>query len=50
MSVIDEAKAKIKDRGLKLVMPEGEDARIRAAAERFRRAAHSLTRFSDSDR
>ena len=37
MSVIDEAKAKIKDRGLKLVMPEGEDERIRAAAERFRR-------------
>ena len=37
MSVIDEAKAKIKGRGLKLVMPEGEDERIRAAAERFRR-------------
>lgn len=37
MSVIDEAKAKIKDRGLKLVMPEGDDERIRAAAERFRR-------------
>ncbi len=36
MTVIDEAKAKIKGRGLKLVMPEGEDARIRAAAERFR--------------
>ena len=36
MSVIDEAKAKIKDRGLKLVMPEGEDERIRAAAARFR--------------
>ena len=36
MSVIDEAKAKIKGRGLKLVMPEGEDERIRAAAERFR--------------
>ena len=36
MSVIDEAKAKIKDRGLKLVMPEGEDERIRAAAQRFR--------------
>ena len=36
MNVIDEAKAKIKDRGLKLVMPEGEDARILAAAERFR--------------
>ena len=36
MSVIDEAKAKIKGRRLKLVMPEGEDERIRAAAERFR--------------
>jgi len=36
MSVIDEAKAKIKGRGLKLVMPEGDDERIRAAAERFR--------------
>ncbi|PZF77654.1 phosphate acetyltransferase [Aestuariivirga litoralis] len=36
MSVIDEAKAKIKGRGLKLVMPEGEDARIQAAARRFR--------------
>lgn len=36
MSVIDEAKAKIKGRGLKLVMPEGEDERIRAAAQRFR--------------
>lgn len=36
MSVIDEAKAKIKGRGLKLVMPEGEDPRILAAAERFR--------------
>jgi phosphate acetyltransferase len=36
MSVIDEAKAKIKDRGLKLVMPEGEDERITAAAARFR--------------
>ena len=35
MSVIDEAKAKIKGRRLKLVMPEGEDERIRAAAERF---------------
>ena len=30
MSVIDEAKAKIKGRSLKLVMPEGEDERIRA--------------------
>ena len=37
MSVIDEAKAKIKGRGLKLVMPEGDDARIRAAADIFRR-------------
>ena len=36
MSVIDEAKAKIKGRGLKLVMPEGEDERIQAAAARFR--------------
>jgi phosphate acetyltransferase len=36
MSVIDEAKAKIKGRGLKLVMPEGEDDRIRVAADRFR--------------
>ena len=35
MSVIDEAKAKIKGRRLKLVMPEGDDERIRAAAERF---------------
>lgn len=36
MSVIDEAKAKIKGRGLKLVMPEGEDERVQRAAERFR--------------
>lgn len=35
MSVIDEAKAKIKGRKLKLVMPEAEDERIRAAAGRF---------------
>ena len=35
MSVIDEAKAKIKGRRLRLVMPEGEDERIRAAAMRF---------------
>ncbi|HRX37574.1 MAG TPA: phosphate acyltransferase [Aestuariivirga sp.] len=35
MSVIDEAKAKIKGRCLKLVMPEGEDGRIRQAAERL---------------
>jgi phosphate acetyltransferase len=36
MSVIDEAKAKIKGRRLQLVMPEGEDERIRMAAERLR--------------
>lgn len=36
MTVIGEAKTKIKDRGLKLVMPEGEDERIRAAASRLR--------------
>ncbi|MFN4141534.1 phosphate acyltransferase [Aestuariivirga sp.] len=36
MSVIDEARAKIKGRRLKLVMPEGEDARIREAARRLR--------------
>lgn len=36
MSVIDEAKAKIKGRGLKLVMPEAEDTRIVAAAQRLR--------------
>lgn len=36
MNVIDEAKAKIKGRGLRLVMPEGEDERIRVAADRFR--------------
>lgn len=35
MSVIEEAKAKIKGRGLKLVMPEGEDARIAEAAGRL---------------
>lgn len=35
MSVIDEARAKIKDRRLKLVMPEGEDERIREAAARL---------------
>ncbi len=38
MSVIDEAKAKIKGRRLKLVMPEGEDERIRMAAEQLRAA------------
>lgn len=36
MSVIDEAKAKIKGRGLKLVMPEAEDARIVEAASRLK--------------
>lgn len=36
MSVIDEAKAKIKGRMLQLVMPEGEDERIRAAAQILR--------------
>lgn len=36
MNVIDEAKAKIKGRGLKLVMPEGEDARIQEAARLLR--------------
>lgn len=35
MSVIDEAKAKIKGRKLKLVMPEADDERIGAAAARF---------------
>jgi phosphate acetyltransferase len=38
MSVIDEARAKIKGRGLTLVLPEGEDVRIREAAERLARA------------
>jgi phosphate acetyltransferase len=32
-SVIDEAKAKIKGQNLKLVMPEGDDPRIKAAAK-----------------
>ena len=36
MSVIDEAKARIEGRKLKLVMPEGEDERIRAAAGKLR--------------
>ena len=36
MSVIEEAKAKIKGRGLKLVMPEGGDARIAEAAKVLR--------------
>jgi phosphate acetyltransferase len=35
MKVIDEARAEIKGKGLKLVMPEGEDERIRAAARRL---------------
>ena len=35
MSAIDEAKTKVKGRGLKLVMPEGGDARIREAASRL---------------
>jgi phosphate acetyltransferase len=35
MRVIDEARAEIKGKGLKLVMPEGEDERIRAAARRL---------------
>ena len=35
MSVIEEAKAKIKGRGLKLVMPEAEDARIAEAARKI---------------
>ncbi len=39
MSVIEEAKVKIKGRGLKLVMPEGEDARIAEAARRSRTKA-----------
>jgi phosphate acetyltransferase len=37
MSVIEEAKAKIKGRGLKLVMPEGEDGRIVEAAAVLRK-------------
>lgn len=39
MSVIDEAKAKIKGKGLRIVMPEGEDERIREAAARFQAEA-----------
>jgi len=35
VSVIDEAKAKIKGRGLRLVMPEAGDARIAEAAQRL---------------
>lgn len=34
--VIEEAKARIKGRGLRLVMPEGDDERIRLAAEQLR--------------
>ncbi len=37
MTVIDEARAKIKGRKLRLVMPEGGDERIRAAAEILRK-------------
>ena len=36
MTVIEEAKAKIKGRGLKLVLPEGEDTRIASAAQRLK--------------
>jgi phosphate acetyltransferase len=36
MTSIDEAKTKIRGRKLKLVMPEGENERIRAAARRLR--------------
>ena len=36
MSAIDEAKTKIKGRKLRLVVPEGDDERIRAAADRLR--------------
>ena len=35
MNAIEDAKARIKGRKLKLVLPEGEDDRIRAAAERL---------------
>lgn len=35
MTVIDEARAKIKGKNLRLVMPEYEDERIRAAARKF---------------
>jgi phosphate acetyltransferase len=35
MAVIDEARAKIKGKGLRLVMPEGDDERISAAARRL---------------
>ncbi len=38
MSVIEEAKSKIKGQGLKLVMPEGGDERVVEAAEMLRRA------------
>ncbi len=36
MTVIDEAKGKIKGRGLKIILPEGEDPRIAAAAKVLR--------------
>lgn len=36
MSVIDEAKAKVRGSNLRLVMPEGNDERIRAAVDRLR--------------
>jgi phosphate acetyltransferase len=36
MSVIDEAKTRIRGRGLRLVLPEGDDERIVLAAGRFR--------------
>ena len=36
MSAVEAAKARIKGRGLSLVMPEGEDERVRQAAQRLR--------------
>lgn len=36
MSAIDEAKEKIRGKSLRIVLPEGDDERIRQAAERFR--------------
>jgi len=36
MSAVEAAKARIKGRGLRLVMPEGEDERVRQAAQRLR--------------
>ncbi len=35
MTAVENAKARIRGRGLKIVLPEGGDERIRAAAERF---------------